>query len=55
MRDFLALGVRGGFVGDFFGFAEKIFLLRLVKMFEWQRGGFDVENEGGHVEMSNPL
>src|SRR5208283_5928171 len=28
---------------------EKIFLLRLVEQFERQRGGFDVENECGHV------
>ena len=54
-RDFLALGVLGDGVGNFFGLAEEIFLLRLVKSFERQRGGFDVKNKCGHVEMSDPL
>jgi hypothetical protein len=28
--------------------ASRIFLLRVVEIFERQRGGLDVENEGGH-------
>ena len=47
-RDFLALGVLGDGVVNLLGLAEEVFLLRLVELFERQRGGFDVENECGH-------
>ena len=47
--DFRAAGFAGGFVGDFFALAEKIFLLRLVEIFQRQRGGFDVKNQFGHA------
>ena len=39
---------RGRLIGDFFGFAEKIFALGLVEIVERQRGSFDIENEPGH-------
>ena len=52
-RNLLALGGFGGGVGEFFGLAEKVFLLRLVEIFERQRGGFDVENECGHLPELN--
>ena len=48
-RDLLALGFLGDGVANLLGLAEKIFLLRLVEVFEWLRGGFDVENESCHA------
>ncbi len=53
LGDLLALGVLGGGVGELVGLAEKIFLLRSVEIFERQRGGLDVENEGGHKLSEN--
>ncbi len=56
--DFVALGRFTNFIGNLFGFAEEIFLLRLVEVVERLRGGFDVENEGCHatvVKQSNRL
>ena len=55
LPDFGALGFAGGFVGDLFGLAEQVFLLRLVKMFERQRGSLDVKNNGGHVEINRQV
>ncbi len=52
--DLLALGIPGGGVGEFVGLAEKIFLLRLVEIFERLRSGLDVENKGGHVSEIEP-
>ena len=48
LPDFGAFGFAGRLVGDLFGLAEQVFLLRLVKIFRRQRGSLDVENDGGH-------
>ena len=47
-QDFLAFGSAGRCVRDFFRLAQQVFLLDLVKIFQRERGGFDVENEFGH-------
>ena len=46
--DFGAARFAGGFVGNLAGLAEKIFLLRFVKIFQRQRGSLDVKNQFGH-------
>ena len=48
LGDFFALGLLGDGVGDFLRLAEKVFLLRLVKVVERQRGSLNVKNERGH-------
>jgi hypothetical protein len=50
LPDFGAFGFTGRLVGDLFGLAEKVFLLRLVKSIGRQRGSLNVENNGGHVD-----
>ena len=50
--DFGTLGFAGGSVGNFFGLAEQIFPLCLVKIVERQRGSFDVEYKRGHWQQT---
>jgi hypothetical protein len=49
LADFGAASGAGDFVGDALAFAEKVFLLGFVEMIERESGGFDVENEFGHL------
>lgn len=47
-ENLLAPEVARRLVLDFLEFAQEIFLLRLVEVFQRERGGFDVENKFGH-------
>jgi hypothetical protein len=50
--DLFALGLLSDGVGDFFNLAEKLFLLRLVKVLQRQRGSLNVKNERGHEKLN---
>ncbi len=41
-------------IRDFLRVAEKILLLRPVKILQWQRGSLDVKNQGGHADGEKP-
>ena len=43
-----AAGVAGGFILDLRAFAEEVFLLRFIELFQRQRGRFNIEDQFGH-------